>query len=120
MFQGIKNAANTLSNANKMKAQQAKMQAILDSVRVTGTSKNGKVKATVSGSQVILALDIDPALITFVQENFIALGKEDTLLSKSVIEAVADATTKVQPEVIKKMQESGSLGDLMSMLQGAA
>jgi DNA-binding protein YbaB len=118
MFQGIKNTANMLSNANKMKAQQAKMQAILDSVVVTGSSKNSKVTARVSGSQKILDLKIEPALITFVQENFIAEGKEDTLLAKSIMEAIDDAITKVQPEVIKKMQESGSLGDLMSMLQG--
>jgi DNA-binding protein YbaB len=119
MFQGIKNTAGALANANKMKAQQEKLQKLLNSVRVGGISKNGKVSVILTGDQKVVDIKIDPSLIAFVYENFTSLQKEDTLLAKSIMEAMEDATSKVQTEVVKKMQETGSLGDMMSMLQAA-
>jgi DNA-binding protein YbaB len=119
MFQGIKNTAGAIANANKMKAQQDKLQKLLNSVRVAGVSKNGKVTVILTGDQKVVEIKIDPSLITFVYENFISQDKEDTLLTKSIMEAIEDAVSKVQAEVVKKMQETGSLGDLMSMLQAA-
>ena len=41
-------------------------------------------------------------------------------MASSIIEAVQDAISKVQGEVVKKMQESGAMGDLMGMLQAAS
>jgi DNA-binding protein YbaB len=120
MFQGIKKTANAVGNFQKMKAQQDKMTKLLNSVRVTGNSKNSKVNVTLTGDQKIIDIKIDPSLIEFVYENYISQQKEDALLAKSIMEAVEDAMTKVQPEVVKKMQESGSLGDLMGMLQAAS
>jgi DNA-binding protein YbaB len=119
MFQGIKKTAGALANANKMKAQQEKLQKLLNSVRVAGVSKNGKVTVILTGDQKIIEIKIDPTLINFVYENFTSQNKEDTLLAKSIMEAVEDGMNKVQAEVVKKMQETGSLGDLMSMLQAA-
>lgn len=119
MFQGIKSTAGALANANKMKAQQEKLQKLLNSVRVAGVSKNGKVTVILTGDQKVVEIKIDPSLITFVYENFTSQDKEDTLLTKSIMEAIEDAVSKVQAEVVKKMQETGSLGDLMSMLQAA-
>jgi DNA-binding protein YbaB len=119
MFNGIKNAASAVQNVSKLKAQQAKLQKLLSEITVQGNSKNGKVTVTITGEQKITNIEIEPELITFVQENFIALGKEDNILSKSIMEAVEDAISKVQGEVVKKMQESNSLGDLMGMLQAA-
>ncbi len=120
MFNGIKNAANTISNVNKVRQQQAKLQKLLSEISVSGVSKNGKVTAIITGEQKIKEIKIEPELITFVQENFVAQDKEDTLLAKSIIEAVEDAISKVQGEVVKKMQETDSLGDLMGMLQAAS
>jgi nucleoid-associated protein EbfC len=120
MLQNIKNSANLISNAQKVKQQQEKLQKLLSSIRVTGTSKNGKVTAVITGEQKIISITIDPSLIAFVYENFTSQNKEDTMMSKSIIEAVDDAISKVQGEVVKKMQETGSLGDLMSMLQAAS
>jgi len=40
-------------------------------------------------------------------------------LAKAIMEAFEDAISKVQGEVVKKMQETGSLDDFMSMLQAA-
>jgi DNA-binding protein YbaB len=121
MLGKLKDTANALGNLNKMKAQQDKLQKILASVQVTGISKNGKVSVTVTGDQKIVqnSLKIDPSIITFVYENYTSQDKEDQLLGKSVTEAIEDAMNKVQPEVVKKMQETGSIGDLMGMLSGA-
>ena len=120
MLNNLKNAGNLINNANQVRQQQAKLQKLLSEIRVTGTSKNGKVKVVITGEQKIIEINIDPGLITFVYENFIKADKSDTMLSKSIIEAVDDAISKVQGEVVKKMQETGSLGDLMSMLQVAS
>ncbi len=120
MLNNLKNAGNLMNNANQVRQQQARLQKLLSEIRVTGTSKNGRVTVTITGEQKIIDINIDPALIKFVYENFISASKPDTMLAKSIIEAVDDAISKVQGEVVKKMQETGSLGDLMSMLQAAS
>ncbi|MEI6728256.1 MAG: YbaB/EbfC family nucleoid-associated protein [bacterium] len=131
MLQGIKNAGSLVSNANKVRQQQAKLQKILQEIRVTGTSKNGKVTVVITGEQKIIDIKIDPSIIKFVYENFFTINLDDAaksadnqnrgqkFLSSPIIEAVDDAISKVQGEVVKKIQETGSLGDLMSMLQAA-
>jgi len=131
MLQGLKNAGSLISNANKVRQQQAKLQKILQEIRVTGTSKNGKVTVIITGEQKIIDIQIDPSLIKFVYENFLNLQTDDQdkiadsnnrgqkFLSAPIMEAVADGISKVQGEVVKKIQETGSVGDLMSMLQAA-
>jgi len=103
----------------------------LQEIRVTGTSKNGKVTVVITGEQKIIDIKIDPSIIKFVYENFFTINLDDAaksadnqnrgqkFLSSPIIEAVDDAISKVQGEVVKKIQETGSLGDLMSMLQAA-
>ena len=98
-------------------AKRDKLTKMLASIKVTGVSKNGKVTATITGDQKIDAINIDPSLIKFVYENFVVNGKPDTMMSRSIMEAIEDAMSKVQQEVMVKTQESNSLGDLMSMLQ---
>jgi DNA-binding YbaB/EbfC family protein len=120
MLNNLKNAGNLINNANQVRQQQAKLQKLLSEIRVTGTSKNGRVTVVITGEQKIVDISIDPGLIKFVYENFTSANKPDTMLSKAIIEAVDDAIAKVQGEVVKKMQETGSLGDLMSMLQVAS
>jgi DNA-binding protein YbaB len=118
MFNGIKKTAGALAQANKLRSQQQAMTKMLNSVRVTGASKNSKVSVTITGDQKVVDIAIDPSLITFVHENFTSQGKEDTMLSKAIMEAIEDANTKVQQAVVKKMQEEGNLSELMSMMQG--
>ncbi len=120
MLKGIKNTANMMNQARKAKAQQDKLSKLLSGIQVSGVSKNAKVTVTITGEQKIVDIKIDPSLIEFVYENFISQKKEDTLLSKSIIEATEDAISKVQGEVVKKMQETGSLDDLMGMLSAAS
>jgi DNA-binding protein YbaB len=110
-----------LSNAGQMmkaKQQADKMQKLMQSISVQGTSKNGKVNVTLNGEQKIVDMNIDSSLINFVYETTTSKGREDNTISKFIIEACNDAQNKVQGAVMKKIQESGDLGDIMSMLQG--
>jgi DNA-binding protein YbaB len=120
MFNGIKNAASSIQNISKIKQQQAKLQKLLSEITVEGVSKNKKVTVKITGEQKIKDISIEPELISFVHENFVSQGKEDNILAKSIMEAVEDAISKVQGAVVKKMQETDSLGDLMGMLQAAS
>jgi DNA-binding protein YbaB len=131
MLQNLKNAGNLMQNASKIKQQQAKLQKILQDIRVSGVSKNGKVTVVITGEQKIVNIMIDPALIKFVYENFLVGHDADpdkkteqdsrgqNFLASPIMEALEDAISKVQTEVVKKIQETGSIGDLMSMLQAA-
>ena len=117
----LKGIQNTLGNAGKllqMKQQQEKMDKMMSSITATGYSKNNKVSVTINGKQNIIAIKIDKALINFVHETTTSKEQDDTMISKSVIEAFEDAQKKIQPEMIKKMQESGDMSDLMSMIGG--
>jgi DNA-binding protein YbaB len=107
-----------LKQAQQARSQQKKYQDMLEGVSVSGQSKNSKVKVVVSGTQKLKSLFIDPELITFVYENYTAKGLEDTMLSKNIMEAIDDAMAKVQMEVVKKMQESGNMEEIMQMLGG--
>ena len=124
MFDGIKNTANMLGQANKMKQQQAKLQTMLQGIRVSGISKNGKVTVTVTGEQKIVDVKIDPSLIKFVYENFINSDDADTqnrgqaMITTNIMEASNDAISKVQIEMVKKMQEGNGMNDLMDMFKG--
>jgi DNA-binding protein YbaB len=110
---------NKIQQANQAMQQRQKLQKLLSEIRVTGQSKNSKVTVTMTGDQKIVDITIDPSLIKFVHDNFIVADRPDTMMGKSIIEAVDDAITKVQTEVVKKMQENGGLSDLMDMLQTA-
>jgi len=119
MLDKIKNVSSMIQSANKLKQQQEKLQKILSTIRVNGQSKNQKVTVTITGEQKIVNIQIAPELINFVYENFTSQGKEESMLAKAIMEAFEDAISKVQGEVVKKMQETGSLDDFMSMLQAA-
>jgi DNA-binding protein YbaB len=119
MLDKIKNVSSMIQTANKLKQQQEKLQKILSTIRVNGQSKNQKVTVTITGEQKIVNIRIEPELINFVYENFTSQGKEESMLAKAIMEAFEDAISKVQGEVVKKMQETGSLDDFMSMLQAA-
>ncbi len=119
MLDKIKNVSSMIQTANKLKQQQERLQKILATIRVNGQSKNQKVTVTITGEQKIVNIRVEPELINFVYENFTSQGKEETMLSKAIMEAFEDAISKVQGEVVKKMQETGSLDDFMSMLQAA-
>ena len=109
-----------LKAANDMRNKQAKYQKMLEEVKVMGTSKNGKVTVVVSGTQKVVSINIDPELIKFVYENLLTQGKEDTMMSKAILESIDDALSKLQVEIVKKVQESGNMDDLMDMFKSVA
>ena len=119
MLDKIKNVSSMIQTANKLKQQQERLQKILATIRVNGQSKNQKVTVTITGEQKIVNIRIEPELINFVYENFTSQGKEESMLAKAIMEAFEDTISKVQGEVVKKMQETDSLDDFMSMLQAA-
>jgi nucleoid-associated protein EbfC len=118
MLNGIKNTIGNVGKMAQAKQQQDKLDKLMSSVSAVGTSKNGKVTVTVNGKQTIVSIKIDPSLINFVYETQTSKNQEDTMISKSIMEAYEDAQKKIQPEVMKKLQESGNLSDLMSMFSG--
>jgi DNA-binding protein YbaB len=118
MLNGIKNTIGNVGKMAQAKQQQDKLDKLMSSVSAIGTSKNGKVTVTVNGKQTIVNIKIDPSLINFVYETQTSKNLEDTMISKSIMEAYEDAQKKIQPEVMKKLQESGNLSDLMGMFQG--
>jgi DNA-binding protein YbaB len=125
MFQGIRNAANTLGQVNQAKQTQDKLQKMLQDIKVSGISKNGKVTVTVTGEQKIVDVKIDPTLIQFVADNFmnpnsdaVMIAKGQKMLSDNIMEASNDAIGKVQVEMVKKMQENGGIGEIMNMFKG--
>ncbi|MGL4759792.1 MAG: YbaB/EbfC family nucleoid-associated protein [Patescibacteria group bacterium] len=118
MLNGIKNTLGNVGKIAQAKQQQDKLEKLMASVSATGYSKNKKVAVTINGKQNIVNIIIDPSLINFVYENTTSKGLEDSTISKSIMEACEDAQKKLQPEMMKKLQESGNLNDLMGMLSG--
>jgi DNA-binding protein YbaB len=116
MLNGIKNTLGTAQKAIQAKQQQERLEKLMATVVATGYSKNNKVSVTVNGKQNIVGMKIDYNLINFVYENTTSKSQEDVMIAKSVIEAYEDAQKKIQPELMKKLQESGNLNDLMGML----
>jgi DNA-binding protein YbaB len=112
--QGLNNAGNMI----KAKQQADQMQKMMQAISVQGVSKNGKVNITLNGEYKIVDLKIDGSLINFVFDSTTSKGKEDTSIAKFVMEAYEDASKKVQNAIMKKFQEEGNIGDLMSMLGG--
>lgn len=119
-------ANNLNDSASQIRQQQQKLQNLLAEIEVTGKSKNQKVTVIITGEQKIVDIIIDPSLVELAYEVIQKLEHDkqqkalNKILSKPIIEGVDDAITKVQSEVVKSIQETGSLGDLMSMLQAAS
>lgn len=123
MFNGVKNVMQGVGNMSKAQQAQAKYQKILQSIISSGISKNGKVTVQMTGEQKFVDVKIDPSLITFVNDNYMITGdqndivKGQKILSDSIGEAAADASSKVQVEMIKQIQENGGLGDMMEVFK---
>jgi DNA-binding protein YbaB len=118
MLKGIQNAVGGASKMLQMKQQQEKMEKLMASISATGYSKNNKVSVTINGKQSIVSINIDKALINYVHETTTSKDNDDSLIAKCVMEAFEDAQKKIQPAMVKKMQESGDMSDIMSMLGG--
>lgn len=99
-----------LQQASAMKDQLMSSQQQLDDERVEGTAGGGLVRATVSGTGELVALDIDPQ----------ACDPSDTeTLADLVIAAVRDATTSAQQRATERMGDMlGGLGGPLAGMTG--
>ncbi|MCS7153679.1 MAG: YbaB/EbfC family nucleoid-associated protein [Bacteroidia bacterium] len=75
----------------------------LEKMTITGTSKDGNVTIRLSGHQVVLGVEIDPALLN-----------QKEALEKAIVEAFHDARDKLQQLVIEKLGG----GSLLPFLPG--
>ena len=81
-------------NAAKLMAQQNKIKKILATVRVVGTSKNGKVRVIMNGSQEVIAVEVDQEVI---KVEFQTINDANHFFSKS-----ENSLTKCLDKYIKK------------------
>lgn len=95
---------NKLKELKDLRDQGKKMKAMLDEIVVVGGGKGNKVMVTINGSHELLGVQIDEAL-------------ERNLIPDGVKEAYADATNKLQTELMKKMKDMGGLGGLGDMMK---
>ena len=72
------------------------MKAMLDEVIIVGQGMGGKVMITVNGSHETLGVQIDETL-------------DRSKIAQGVKEALTDANSKLQGELMKKMKEMGGL-----------
>jgi len=118
--------SGTLAKLSQLKQDQSDLAKLLQEIRVSGRSRNGRVVAVFTGEQKIVDLVIDSALIA-AASNRIVNAKDDEArkeiikkaISQHVIEAIEDAVSLVQTEVVQQIQETGSMGKLVTMLQTA-
>ena len=80
---------NMMKQAQKMQQDMAKAQEELGNLLVTGESGSGKVKVTVSCSNIVKTVDIDPSLF---------MGEEEELevLQDLIKIAINDALSKAK------------------------
>lgn len=78
----------------KMQKEAKAMQKKMKKVVVSGYSKNELVEVKMNGTNELEDIDIDPSLID---------DSKKQLLEKSIIEAIKDASKRLQKELVKGM-----------------
>lgn len=96
---------NKLKELKDLRDQGKKMKEMMDEIVVVGGSSGNMVMVTLNGSHEMLGVQIDDAL----EREKIAAACKD---------AYADATRKLQTEMMKKMKDMGGLGGLSDMMKG--
>jgi nucleoid-associated protein EbfC len=89
------NMMDSLKKANEIGKKSKAMQEDLEKIRLEGTSSNGKVKVTMSGQQVPVAVSIDPAM----------LNEGADAVQAAVLEAMTNAHTASVKNMAQKMAE---------------
>jgi DNA-binding YbaB/EbfC family protein len=100
---------NLMKNAGQIKQNMQAMNERLQAARIVGESGAGQVRATVDGRGEIVALKIDPALIT---------AGDVEMIEDLVCGAVRDAVTKSREVIQKETQDAfgislPGMGDLL-------
>ena len=109
MFKGLGqfgDMAKIMKQAQEMQAKMSSMQERLDSIKVTGESGAGLVKATSTAKGKITALVIDEKILRPSEKEVV----EDLILA-----AITDAQTKAEE---KEKEEMSNIGESMGLPPG--
>ncbi|TWT47618.1 YbaB/EbfC family nucleoid-associated protein [Botrimarina hoheduenensis] len=118
MLKGLGNLANLgqmMQQAQQVGARMKELQERMKAERVTGTAGGGMVEVTMSGSQEVLAVRLDPGLVERGEREML----EDLLPA-----AINDAAQKARQRHAEALQEiTGGidlpgLGDMMEKFTG--
>ncbi|MFH0928152.1 MAG: YbaB/EbfC family nucleoid-associated protein [bacterium] len=93
---------NKLKQIKDLRDQAKKMQDTLSGESAEGTADWGKIKVKMDGNMKVLSVSIDDSLLS-----------NRSKLENSMVEAMNDATKKVQKVMVEKMKDMGTLPDLL-------
>lgn len=103
----MKDMQRMMREAQKMAAQVQEAQAALADVEVEGSAGGGAVKATVTGDQRVLRVDLDPDLLTDTDPDDLEM------IGDTIVAAVNDALDKAREKQAEVMGPiAGGLGGL--------
>ena len=95
---GLGDMAKMMKAAQEMQAKMAEVQESLNTIKVTGESGAGLVKATATAKGELTALEIDPSIFDAEQKEVV----EDLILA-----AIKDAQARAQARMQEEMQKLG-------------
>lgn len=104
---GLGDMAKMMKAAKDMQGKMEQMQADLDSIKVTGESGGGLVKATATAKGELTALDIDPKIFVASEKELV----EDLILA-AIKDAQRRAQDRSQEEMSRMTQELGLPADM--------
>ncbi|MDV7340725.1 YbaB/EbfC family nucleoid-associated protein [Terasakiella sp. A23] len=92
----MKNMAKMMQQAQKMQSKMQEFQDGLNELEIYGTSGGGMVNVVISGKADLKKIDIDPSLVD---------PEDKEVLEDLIVAAMADAKSKMEAEVNKRMSE---------------
>jgi DNA-binding YbaB/EbfC family protein len=93
---------NKLKQIKDLRDQAKKMQDALSGETAEGSAEWGKIKVKMDGNMKVLSVSIDDALLS-----------NKAKIESGIVEAINDATKKVQKLMVEKMKDMGTLPDLL-------
>lgn len=93
-----------LKQIKDLRDQAKEMKKMLDAVVVVGASRGNKVMVTLNGSHEVLGVQIED-------------GTEKSVIEQGVKDAFVDANSKLQKELMAKMQADGGMGGLGDLMK---
>ena len=92
----MKNMAKMMQQAQKMQAKMQEFKDGLADLEIYGTSGGGMVNVVISGKADVKKIDVDPSLVD---------PEDKEVLEDLIVAALADAKSKMEAEVNKRMSE---------------
>lgn len=92
----MKNMAKMMQQAQKMQTKMQEFQDSLNELEIFGSSGGGMVNVVISGKADLKKIDIDKSLVD---------PEDKEVLEDLIVAAMADAKSKMEAEVNKRMSE---------------